>query len=260
MKAALILALILIAINPSTAPKPKERKPSPAPANKPAQIELKDTTLSADTLPQSVWESALKAVADRFGGKNKEIEDKRKDLSLVDSLTPPTPPSDMAALKKELDKARKSLLKLKSTNPYIVIDTHANYLYLRTESEIILKAVCSTGSGGELIDSTTGRRWIFHTPKGSFKINSKMKDPWWRKPDWAFVEEGEPIPKDAAERYDPNMLGEYAMGFGKGYFIHGTLYQRLLGINVTHGCVRLGDEDLKKIFDKVHPGASVYIF
>ncbi|HEX7344288.1 MAG TPA: L,D-transpeptidase, partial [bacterium] len=76
----------------------------------------------------------------------------------------------------------------------------------------------------------------------------------------AFIEEGEEIPKDPRERYDPEMLGEYAMGFGDGYFIHGTIYKRLLGINVTHGCVRLGDADLKHVFDKVKIGTPVYIF
>ena len=39
------------------------------------------------------------------------------------------------------------------------------------------------------------------------------------------------------------MMGDYALGIGSGYFIHGTLYKRLLGRNVSHGCVRLGDED-----------------
>jgi L,D-transpeptidase YbiS len=50
------------------------------------------------------------------------------------------------------------------------------------------------------------------------------------------------------------------MGFGNGYFIHGTIYERLLGINVTHGCVRVGSEDLKIIFDKTPLGTAVFIF
>src|SRR5690606_13898034 len=102
----------------------------------------------------------------------------------------------------------------------------------------------STGSGDTLTDSTSSRKRVFHTPKGVFKIKNKLKEPWWRKPDWAFLEEGEKVPKNEAERYDPNVMGDYAMGFGDGYFIHGTIYERLLGVNVTHGCVRLGSTDL----------------
>ena len=169
-------------------------------------------------------------------------------------------PADAKLAQAELQKARVALAKLKPAKKYIVIDTHANQIYYRTEDEILIKATCSTGSGGELVDSLSGKKWVFSTPKGVFKVNSKLVDPWWRKPDWAFVEENEAIPKDESERYDPEMLGEFAMGFGNGYFIHGTIYQRLLGVSVTHGCVRVGDEDLKKMFQMVTVGTPVYVF
>jgi L,D-transpeptidase YbiS len=42
--------------------------------------------------------------------------------------------------------------------------------------------------------------------------------------------------------------------------IHGTLYTRLLGRSVTHGCIRLGAEDLQAVWDAVPVGSSVYIF
>lgn len=169
-------------------------------------------------------------------------------------------PADPKQAQAELNRVRTDLAKMKPAKNYIVIDTHANLIYYRNENQILLKTVCSTGSGGELEDSTSGRKWVFSTPHGVFKVNSKLVDPWWRKPDWAFIEEDEAIPKDESERYDDAMLGEYAMGFGNGYFIHGTIYQRLLGVSVTHGCVRVGDEDLKKLFDMVTIGTPVYVF
>jgi L,D-transpeptidase YbiS len=169
-------------------------------------------------------------------------------------------PSDVKQLKKEMTAMRASLAKMAPAKAYIVVDTHSNRIYLRTADKIMLDAKCSTGSGGEYVDEASGRHWIFETPHGIFKINSKIKSPWWRKPDWAFLEEGETIPKDEKERYDPEMMGDYAMGFGNGYFIHGTIYERLLGINVTHGCVRVGSEDLKVIFDAVPNGTAVFIF
>lgn len=169
-------------------------------------------------------------------------------------------PSDQKAAKKELDKARKELSKLKPRGKYIVIDTHANKIALRSEDSVYLEATCSTGSGSELVDSLTGRKWIFNTPLGVFKVKNRLTEPWWRKPDWAFVEENEAIPKNERDRLDPNVMGEYALGFGDGFFIHGTIYERLLGINVTHGCVRVGTDDLKKIYDQTPIGTPIYIF
>ena len=149
---------------------------------------------------------------------------------------------------------------MRPTSAYIVIDTQASKIYYRTRDSVIIKADCSAGSGSELIDSVTGRKWVFETPLGVFKVTSKITQPWWRKPDWAFIEEGEKIPKSERERLDPAMMGDYAIGFGDGYFIHGTIYERLLGVNVTHGCVRVEAGALDKIFKKVQMGTQIYIF
>jgi len=172
----------------------------------------------------------------------------------------PQLPEDLNRAKKELQRSEQALAKLAPSKPYIVIDRYANRLSLRTQDSVLYQATCSTGSGGVLVDTTSGRRWIFDTPAGVFRVDSKLVDPWWRKPDWAFYEENEPLPKDPNERYDPEMLGDFALGFGNGYFVHGTIYERLLGISVTHGCVRLGSKDLKYIYDRVQVGTPVYIF
>jgi L,D-transpeptidase ErfK/SrfK len=183
-----------------------------------------------------------------------------KQLTLASDWLPTRLPKDNQLAQKELEKARKGFAKIKPSKPYIVIDTHANIIFLRTEDSILIKATCSTGSGGELIDSVKGRRWSFATPRGVFKITSKLANPWWRKPDWAFLEDNEPIPSDPSQRLDPEMLGIFAMGFGDNYYIHGTIYERLLGVSVTHGCVRVGSDDLKKLYDMVPIGTPVYIF
>jgi len=143
---------------------------------------------------------------------------------------------------------------------YVVVDTIANRLYLKRGGEVVREAVCSTGTGGLLVDPASGRRWVFDTPLGVHRVLEKKEDPVWVKPDWAFVEEGLPIPKDPAERVDPNSLGDFALSLGDGYLIHGTLYQRLLGRSVTHGCVRLGDDDLAAVYRAVPVGTRVYIY
>jgi lipoprotein-anchoring transpeptidase ErfK/SrfK len=143
---------------------------------------------------------------------------------------------------------------------YILIDTAANRLYLKKGDQVVREAVVSCGSGGILREPNGKRSWIFDTPRGQFHVESKLVNPYWVKPDWAFIEEGEPIPKNMEDRIAENELGAFALGFGKGYFIHGTLYTRLLGRNVTHGCVRVGDDDLKAVFESVNLGTRILIY
>jgi L,D-transpeptidase YbiS len=193
-----------------------------------------------------------------FAFKPLQVE-KSEWSSISDSLKTDLP-DDPALARKEIFKVQQSLQSLRPKGRYIVIDSHSNHLTYRTEDSVLFRATCSTGSGGVLVDSATGRKWTFMTPHGIFKIKTKIEHPWWRKPDWHYIEEKEEIPTDPSQRFDSEVLGDYAMGFGDGYFIHGTLYKRLLGISVTHGCVRLGDDELKELFKVVPIGTPVYIF
>ena len=156
---------------------------------------------------------------------------------------------------------RRQLAALAPTGSYIVVDTARNRLYVRRRSEVLLAAIASTGSGTILdYPDRPGARWVFDTPRGEFMIQSKFMNPVWVKPDWAFVEEGLEVPADPAQRVEAGMLGDYALGFGNGFFIHGTLYTRLLGKNVTHGCVRLNDEDLRSVYRLADIGTPLMIF
>ncbi|HOU01459.1 MAG TPA: L,D-transpeptidase [Bacteroidales bacterium] len=143
---------------------------------------------------------------------------------------------------------------------YLVINTTDNLFYLYKNKKLIREGHCSSGSY-KMLKTEEGRSWIFKTPKGKFWIQGKITNPTWRRPDWAFVEEGLPIPsQDDPSRYEYGVLGDYAMALGDGYLIHGTLYKRFLGMPVTHGCVRLNDEDLEAIFHSLTIGSSVYIY
>lgn len=167
-------------------------------------------------------------------------------------------PFSAEEIEKEKTALERSLRKEVPKGHYIVIDTAANLLFVKKGEEVVLEAPCSTGSGRTLVGPQ--RSWTFETPRGEFRIRHKVVNPLWRKPDWAFLEEGEPVPSDESKRFERNVLGEYALGIGDGYFIHGTLYNRLLGQNVTHGCVRLGSEDLRKLVRLAPVGTRVFIF
>jgi L,D-transpeptidase ErfK/SrfK len=155
----------------------------------------------------------------------------------------------------------RQLTQLMPGQPYIVVDTARNHLYIKRRDQVMLDALASTGSGTILDKPGEDKgQWIFDTPRGEFIVQSKLVNPVWVKPDWAFIEEGVAIPKSATDRIESGVLGEYALGFGKGYFIHGTLYPRLLGKNVTHGCIRLNDDDLKSVYRLARVGTPIMIF
>jgi L,D-transpeptidase ErfK/SrfK len=177
----------------------------------------------------------------------------------------PTGDRELKLLVSRLDRRSRELTaRLKAAAPrgvYIVIDQTQNRLYLKKDEETLLDATCSAGSGMVLKESVGKKReWVFDTPRGRFEVLSLLRDPVWAKPDWAFVEDGQPIPTNPADRFESGSLGEYALYFGNGYMIHGTLYERLLGRAVSHGCIRVGRDDLRKVWANARIGTRIYIY
>ncbi len=175
------------------------------------------------------------------------------------AAAPPTG-RDAARLVGERERLQAALRRRVPRGSWIVIDQTHNRLRLMRGDEVVLEAPCSAGSGMVLKEGAAGRVWVFDTPRGRFEVLSKTENPVWKKPDWAFVEEGEPIPKDPGERMEYGSLGEYALYFGNGYMIHGTLYERLLGRPVSHGCIRLGRDPLRLVYKAAPLGTPVYIY
>lgn len=145
-------------------------------------------------------------------------------------------------------------------NISILVDISRHRLFVKEGDRILHEAIASTGSGIILVDPRNPERtWTFETPKGTFSIQSKLEKPVWIRPDWAFIEQGDPVPGKMADRLKPGVLGQYALGFGNGYFIHGALYANLLGQDVTHGCIQLHPEDLQIVFETVPMGTPLII-
>jgi L,D-transpeptidase ErfK/SrfK len=159
--------------------------------------------------------------------------------------------------------AERILDKIRPKGVFIIVDRVQNRLLLREGDKVLLNAVVSAGAGSELDDPAGKRHWVFDTPVGRFYVKGKRENPVWTAPDWDYIESGEPIPKRYSERVQEGMLGEYALDLGggpPGYMIHGTLYTRLLGKNVSHGCIRVGRDDLRIVWKKVPVGASVFMY
>lgn len=168
---------------------------------------------------------------------------------------------DSAKILKDIATLEKKVDRLTTEGPYLIINTTENKFYLYDGKNLVRQGRCSTGKNTRLIDEKRKRNYEFKTPRGVHKVLSKQKNPVWAKPDWAFIEEGLPIPPAGHEsRFDAYTLGDYKLNIGDGYMVHGTLWKRRMGLPVTHGCVRLLDEDLEVVYNTMPVGAKVIIY
>jgi L,D-transpeptidase ErfK/SrfK len=106
----------------------------------------------------------------------------------------------------------------------------------------------------------------WQTPQGKFKIRDKTENPTWIIPESIRKEHIE-------ERNDPrtsiaggapdNPLGKHRLSLSMpgSYAIHGTDIPWGVGMQVSHGCIRLYPEDIARLFPEVPvgtPGEFVY--
>ena len=66
-------------------------------------------------------------------------------------------------------------------------------------------------------------------------------------------------PIGSAQRKVPDVLGTHKLEIGNGYLIHGTNEETSVGAAVSHGCVRMYNEDVARLFAAVPIGTPVYI-
>jgi len=197
----------------------------------------------------------IPSLQDWYAGKPKQV----KDISLTD-MSEKEITKFHKLQKSEIASLNRKLAKLQPTGNYLIVNTHENIFRLYYGKNLKRESQCSTGSY-ILLESGDQQKWIFKTPQGMYRIQGKISDPVWRKPDWAFIEEGLPVPGPThPSRYEYGVLGDYAMSIGNGYLIHGTLYKRYIGLAVTHGCIRLNDSDLEMVFKSLEVGSRVYIY
>jgi L,D-transpeptidase ErfK/SrfK len=108
------------------------------------------------------------------------------------------------------------------------------------------------------------------TPAGTFRVLNKVSDPSWAHPQTGEVVTGEDPKNPLGSRW----IGFYKDCFGRKGFdgermldikgcttagFHGTPHRWTIGHAVSHGCVRLFDEDIRDLFDRVRTGTPVTI-
>lgn len=105
-------------------------------------------------------------------------------------------------------------------------------------------------------------RGDWETPLATTKIISKIENPVWYPPESIrkeHTERGDPIAKIVPPGPD-NPLGLFALKLDlPGYLIHGTNRPSGIGMQVTHGCIRMHPADIATLFHNVTVGAQVTI-
>lgn len=102
------------------------------------------------------------------------------------------------------------------------------------------------------------------TPLGLTRITNKRTKPIWYPPESVRKEhaaDGRPLPKAVPPGPD-NPLGQFAMRLGipgGAYLIHGTNNPAGVGMQVTHGCIRMYPEDIEQFFPMVAVNTPVRI-
>ncbi|MBP9865547.1 MAG: L,D-transpeptidase family protein [Candidatus Omnitrophica bacterium] len=119
---------------------------------------------------------------------------------------------------------------------YVRVDKSQNTLRLFLDETPIKTYLVATGKANS-------------TPTGEFTVKDKLVDPTWYK-SGAIIEPGSP----------DNHLGTRWLGFDlPGYGIHGTTEPQLIGKQVSHGCVRMRNEDVEELYDILPQGTKVAI-
>src|SRR5262249_26390370 len=93
---------------------------------------------------------------------------------------------------------------------------------------------------------------------GRYAVGAKRKDPAWRVPKSIRAEKPE-LPAEVPPGPD-NPLGSRWLSIGSTtYGIHGTNVRWSIGREATHGCLRLYEDDIRRLFDRVSEGTRVQI-
>jgi lipoprotein-anchoring transpeptidase ErfK/SrfK len=97
------------------------------------------------------------------------------------------------------------------------------------------------------------------SPVGTFEISQKRVNPAWYVP--KNIKEENPDLPDVVPPGPNNPLGIRAMRLSNStYLIHGTNKNFGVGLKVSHGCIRLFNRDVERLFNIVDIGTKVIIF
>lgn len=118
-------------------------------------------------------------------------------------------------------------------------------------------------ASGKVVSYSVGiGRVDWKTPLGVTKVVGKVQNPTWTPPPSIKAEhlaKGDPLP-DVWPAGPDNPLGLFAFRLGiPGYLLHSTNKPQGVGMQVSHGCMRLYPKDIEQMFPVINVGTQVNI-
>lgn len=127
----------------------------------------------------------------------------------------------------------------------IYVDTRRCYVQLYEDGALVEQFPCTPGTSG------------YATPTGDFYLSYKDPAPTWYNPHSGWSEGmADTIPPGPS---NPLGVRALAVSCGNGIFIHGTTNSGGLGSPGSHGCVRLSNNNIVKLYDMVSEGIPIII-
>jgi lipoprotein-anchoring transpeptidase ErfK/SrfK len=128
----------------------------------------------------------------------------------------------------------------------IVVKTNERRLYLVVDDQHALRYPVGVGKAG--------KQW-----QGTSHIDGKYVKPAWSPP--AEVKRDKPLLPDVIPGGTPqNPMGVAAMTLaGTEYAIHGTNMPGSIGGFVSYGCIRMYNQDISDLFERVSVGTAVVV-
>ena len=109
---------------------------------------------------------------------------------------------------------------------------------------------------------------IVHLQRGSsvgglYVSGNNVYDGGYELPEGKLIVRGGAViipPVGTRARQFPDVLGTHRLNLGDGYALHGTQNVRQLGQSVSHGCVRLHNDDISRLYSMASVGDEVIIY
>lgn len=125
--------------------------------------------------------------------------------------------------------------------PKLVVDLSDRAVYLYKQQQVQTSYPIAIGKDG------------WETPKGTFQVEAKRVNPTWVHP----------ITRTATPAGPDNPLGSRWIGFWSDATteigFHGTNQEELIGLAVSHGCLRMRNQDVEALYEQVKLGTPVVV-
>lgn len=165
-----------------------------------------------------------------------ESQELKVAATLPSASTPAISPT-VAAAPTPTQRAAQS----KAAHSEVVVDLSDRAVYLYRQQQLQASYPIAVGKEG------------WETPKGTFQIEAKRVNPTWTHP----------ITRAATPAGPDNPLGSRWIGFWSDATteigFHGTNQEELIGLAVSHGCLRMRNQDVEALYEQVKVGTPVVV-